>query len=114
MHQALEQLDERSRDILAQRWLNDKKATLHDLAAQYQVSAERIRQLEKNAMLKDPRSNQRSKSIYLGESMKKIRGHDWPFTLELSLFTSAFAAASDKNASLFFPFPTATNSKNCS
>lgn len=52
LHQALKQLDERSRDILVQRWLNDKKATLHDLAAQYQVSAERIRQLEKNAMLK--------------------------------------------------------------
>jgi RNA polymerase sigma-32 factor len=50
LHQALEQLDERSRDILTQRWLNDKKATLHDLAAQYNVSAERIRQLEKNAM----------------------------------------------------------------
>lgn len=52
LHQALQQLDERSRDILVQRWLNDEKATLHDLAAQYQVSAERIRQLEKNAMLK--------------------------------------------------------------
>lgn len=50
LHQALEQLDERSRDILTQRWLRDKKATLHDLAAQYNVSAERIRQLEKNAM----------------------------------------------------------------
>ncbi len=52
LHDALEQLDERSRDILQQRWLNEKKSTLHDLAAQYQVSAERIRQLEKNAMLK--------------------------------------------------------------
>lgn len=52
LHQALEQLDERSRDILTQRWLNDKKATLHDLAARYNVSAERIRQLEKNAMFK--------------------------------------------------------------
>lgn len=49
---ALEQLDERSREILQQRWLNDSKATLHDLAAVYQVSAERIRQLEKNAMKK--------------------------------------------------------------
>lgn len=47
---ALEQLDDRSRDILQQRWLNDDKATLHDLAAQYGISAERIRQLEKNAM----------------------------------------------------------------
>ncbi len=50
---ALEQLDQRSRDILQQRWLeDDSKSTLHDLAAQYNVSAERIRQLEKNAMKK--------------------------------------------------------------
>ncbi|MGB1237791.1 MAG: RNA polymerase sigma factor RpoH [Pseudomonadales bacterium] len=50
---AMQGLDERSRDILAKRWLNDEsKATLHDLAAQYSVSAERIRQLEKNAMKK--------------------------------------------------------------
>ncbi|MFT5707340.1 MAG: RNA polymerase sigma-32 factor [Oceanospirillaceae bacterium] len=49
---ALQGLDERSRDILSQRWLADTKATLHELAAQYQVSAERIRQLEKNAMKK--------------------------------------------------------------
>ena len=49
---AMESLDERSRDILAQRWLSDEKSTLHELAAQYQVSAERIRQLEKNAMKK--------------------------------------------------------------
>jgi len=50
--QALESLDERSRDILQQRWLSEKKSTLHDLAAQYNVSAERIRQLEQNAMKK--------------------------------------------------------------
>lgn len=50
---ALEELDDRSRDILQQRWLDDEnKATLHDLAAKYGVSAERIRQLEKNAMKK--------------------------------------------------------------
>ncbi len=49
---ALEGLDERSRDIIQQRWLSDDKSTLHDLAAQYGVSAERIRQLEKNAMNK--------------------------------------------------------------
>jgi RNA polymerase sigma-32 factor len=49
---AMKQLDERSQDILAQRWLMDEKATLHELAAKYQVSAERIRQLEKNAMKK--------------------------------------------------------------
>lgn len=49
---AMESLDDRSRDILAQRWLMDEKATLHELAAKYSVSAERIRQLEKNAMKK--------------------------------------------------------------
>lgn len=52
LHHALSELDERSRDILAQRWLSENKATLHDLAAQYDVSAERIRQLEQNAMKK--------------------------------------------------------------
>ncbi|MFT5720226.1 MAG: RNA polymerase sigma-32 factor [Motiliproteus sp.] len=49
---AMGDLDERSRNILVQRWLSEEKATLHELAAQYQVSAERIRQLEKNAMKK--------------------------------------------------------------
>ena len=49
---ALKALDERSRDILQRRWLTDDKATLHDLADVYGVSAERIRQLEKNAMKK--------------------------------------------------------------
>ncbi|STX39383.1 RNA polymerase sigma factor RpoH [Legionella feeleii] len=49
---ALERLDERSQDILQQRWLADSKATLHDLADKYGVSAERVRQLEKNAMKK--------------------------------------------------------------
>jgi RNA polymerase sigma-32 factor len=47
---ALEQLDDRSRDIIASRWLSEEKATLHELAAKYSVSAERIRQLENNAM----------------------------------------------------------------
>ncbi|HQU16203.1 MAG: RNA polymerase sigma factor RpoH [Gammaproteobacteria bacterium] len=47
---ALAALDERSRDILVQRWLADGKATLQTLADRYQVSAERIRQLEKNAI----------------------------------------------------------------
>lgn len=49
---ALAQLDERSRDILQKRWLSEDKATLHELADTYGVSAERIRQLEKNAMKK--------------------------------------------------------------
>lgn len=53
LHLALKGLDGRSRDILQQRWLNDdSKATLHDLADKYSVSAERIRQIEKNAMEK--------------------------------------------------------------
>lgn len=52
LHQALENLDERSRDILSQRWLSDDKMTLQDLADRYQVSAERIRQLEKSAINK--------------------------------------------------------------
>jgi RNA polymerase sigma-32 factor len=52
LYLALNALDERSRDILAQRWLAEEKATLHDLAAKYGVSAERIRQLEQNAMKK--------------------------------------------------------------
>ena len=52
LYLAMKELDERSRDILTQRWLSDGKATLHDLAAKYGVSAERIRQLEKNAMEK--------------------------------------------------------------
>ncbi len=49
---AMAELDDRSRDILQRRWLSDNKATLHQLAAEYSVSAERIRQLEKNAMKK--------------------------------------------------------------
>jgi len=49
---AVNDLDDRSRDILQRRWLNDAKATLHELADEYGVSAERIRQLEKNAMKK--------------------------------------------------------------
>ena len=50
---AMAELDDRSRDILQARWLNeDSKETLHELAARYGVSAERIRQLEQNAMKK--------------------------------------------------------------
>lgn len=52
LRQALSRLDERSRDILASRWLGEKKATLHELADRYGVSAERVRQLEKSAILK--------------------------------------------------------------
>jgi RNA polymerase sigma-32 factor len=49
---ALNELDDRSQDILKSRWLSDDKATLHDLADKYSISAERIRQLEKAAMNK--------------------------------------------------------------
>ena len=49
---ALLSLDERSREIIKRRWLNEDKATLHTLAAEYGISAERIRQLESNAMKK--------------------------------------------------------------
>jgi RNA polymerase sigma-32 factor len=49
---AINNLDERSQDIVTNRWLSEKKMTLHELAERYSVSAERIRQLEKNAMNK--------------------------------------------------------------
>ena len=52
LHAAMAKLDERSKDILNSRWLTDNKTTLHQLADKYSVSAERIRQLEKNAMNK--------------------------------------------------------------
>jgi RNA polymerase sigma-32 factor len=52
LHEAIEQLDERSQDILESRWMRDEKLTLHDLAAKHNVSAERIRQLENNAIKK--------------------------------------------------------------
>jgi len=49
---ALDDLDDRSKTILEARWLTEKKQTLHELAQQYGVSAERIRQIEKTAMKK--------------------------------------------------------------
>jgi RNA polymerase sigma-32 factor len=53
LREALSTLDERSQVIIQRRWLNDdNKSTLHELAAEFGVSAERIRQLEKNAMKK--------------------------------------------------------------
>ena len=52
LHLALRDLDERSQDILTSRWLSEKKLTLHELAEKYGVSAERVRQLEQNAMKK--------------------------------------------------------------
>jgi RNA polymerase sigma-32 factor len=52
MREALTTLDERSRDILESRWLTEDKQTLHKLADQYGVSAERIRQIEASAIKK--------------------------------------------------------------
>ena len=52
LHTAMAELDDRSKDILNSRWLTDDKATLHELADKYGISAERIRQIEKNAMNK--------------------------------------------------------------
>ncbi len=49
---ALEKLDERSRNILKRRWMTDDKATLHELADEYGISAERVRQVETNAIAK--------------------------------------------------------------
>lgn len=50
---AMQGLDERSQDIIRARWLDDdNKTTLQELADKYGVSAERVRQLEKNAMKK--------------------------------------------------------------
>ncbi len=52
LYTALKDLDDRSRDILQQRWLTENKSTLHQLADKYGISAERIRQLESNAIKK--------------------------------------------------------------
>ena len=52
LHAALSGLDERSRRIVESRWLSDDPATLHELAAEFGVSAERIRQIETKAMQK--------------------------------------------------------------
>jgi len=52
MTEAMKDLDERSQDILRSRWLTEKKQTLHELADKYGVSAERIRQIEANAIKK--------------------------------------------------------------
>jgi RNA polymerase sigma-32 factor len=49
---AFKELDARAREIIQRRWLTDKKSTLHELADQFEISAERVRQLEKNALKK--------------------------------------------------------------
>jgi RNA polymerase sigma-32 factor len=52
LQSAMQTLDDRSRDILVSRWTGEANATLHDLAGKYGVSAERIRQIEANAIKK--------------------------------------------------------------
>ena len=52
LQEAITVLDARSQDIVRRRWLEETKPTLHELAAEYDVSAERIRQIEKRAMEK--------------------------------------------------------------
>ena len=50
LQEALSTLDARSRDIIQRRWLDEDKPTLHELAAEYGISAERIRQIESKAL----------------------------------------------------------------
>jgi len=52
LYAGLDELDERSQDIIRSRWLQDTKMTLQELANRYGISAERIRQLEANALRK--------------------------------------------------------------
>ena len=52
MARAIKALDDRSRHVIESRWMTEDKLTLHDLASEYGVSAERIRQIEANAMKK--------------------------------------------------------------
>ena len=49
---AISLLDERSKEIISRRWLTEKKATLHELAAIHKISAERVRQIENSAIKK--------------------------------------------------------------
>jgi len=50
--ESLGSLDARTQDIIQRRWLNDDKATLHELGAEHGISAERVRQIEAAAMKK--------------------------------------------------------------
>ena len=52
LYEAIKKLDDRSRDIIYDRWLSDEKLTLHELADKYEVSAERVRQIEEAALKK--------------------------------------------------------------
>jgi RNA polymerase sigma-32 factor len=50
LRDALTSLDARSRNIIQRRWLDEKKPTLHELADEYGISAERVRQIEMKAL----------------------------------------------------------------
>jgi len=52
LHKAFRSLDQRAQEIVRRRWLLDEKSTLHELAAEFSISAERVRQLEQNALKK--------------------------------------------------------------
>ena len=52
MREAFSQLDPRAQEIVESRWLRDDKMTLHELASRFGISAERVRQLEQNAIKK--------------------------------------------------------------
>lgn len=52
LQSAIGELDERSQSILVRRWLTEPKATLHELAAEYEISPERVRQIEAAALKK--------------------------------------------------------------
>ncbi|MFT7306757.1 MAG: RNA polymerase sigma-32 factor, partial [Candidatus Azotimanducaceae bacterium] len=52
LREAFVRLDDRAQEIVRRRWLTDDKSTLHELAAEFSISAERVRQLEQNALKK--------------------------------------------------------------
>jgi len=52
LREAFVRLDDRAQEIVRRRWLTDNKSTLHELAAEFSISAERVRQLEQNALKK--------------------------------------------------------------
>ena len=72
LYGAINQLDDRSRDILQDRWLADEKLTLHELADKYNISAERIRQIEKNAMKKIKQAFSHEELHAYPRSIKKL------------------------------------------
>jgi len=74
LRHALTALDERSREIIKHRWLAEKKLTLHDLADKFGVSAERIRQLEQNAMKKMRKTDlNKQKDVMIDQEKGKQR-----------------------------------------